>query len=92
MPASGRSEVLAYNNQSVQVQYDHEEVLNGKETQHLVEDVKVGHDSESDHQKRPVLDKQGLHDAPNVRAVLSQERHLLWTLLTLMFGVRVYNY
>lgn len=87
--AGGRSEVLAYHSQPVQVQYDHQEVLDGEEHQHLVEDVKVGHDSEPDHQERAVVDKQGLHDAPHVRTVLLKEGHLLdpWLILTVRLGV-----
>ena len=42
-----------------------------------MEDAEIGHDNEPDHQERSVLDKQGLHDAPHVRAVLLEEGHLL---------------
>lgn len=80
---AGMSKVLAYNSQPVQVQYDHQEVLDGKETQHLVEDSGVGHDDEPDHQKRPVLNEQGLGDVPHVGAVFSQEGRLLDTRLVL---------
>lgn len=89
--SAGGSEVLAYNNQPVQVQYDHQEVLDGEENQHLVEDLEVDHDDEPDNQERPVLDKQGLHDAPNVRAVFSQEGHLLDPLLTITLWLGVHH-
>ena len=75
--------VLAYNNQPVHVEYDHQEVLDGKENQHLVEDMVMYHDGEPDHQEGPVLDEQGLHDAPYVRAVFGQEGRLSRALLSL---------
>ena len=78
----GGSEVLPYYSQPVQAQYDHQEVLDGEENQHLVDDFEDGHDGEPDQQKRPVLDEQGVHDAPHVRAVSSQEGGLLGALLT----------
>lgn len=85
------SEVLAYYSQPVQVQYDHQEVLDGEEAQHLVEDFKVGHDSQSDHQERPVLDEQGLHHAPYVRTAPSQEGRLLDSPLSIVVRLGVHH-
>lgn len=52
--------------QSVKIQYDHQEVLYGKEDEHLVYNVEVDYDSESDDQEGSVLDEEALHDAPDV--------------------------
>lgn len=89
---AGRSEVLAYNSQPVQVQYDHQEVLDGEENKHLVEDIEVGHNGEPDHQERPILDKQGFNSTPHVRAVFSEEGDLLDTLLSLTIWIVVHHY
>lgn len=82
-PAGSTARVQAYNNQSVQVQRDHQRVLDGEEQYHLVEDVEVDHEEEPDHQERHVLDEQGHQDAQDVRAVLSQEGHLAGRLLVI---------
>lgn len=52
--------------QSVDVQDDNQEIFYGEEDQHLVYDVKVDHNGESDHEERSILDEQGLHSAPDV--------------------------
>lgn len=89
---TGISEVHTYNGQPVQVQYDNQKVLDGEETKHLVKNAEVGHDSKSDHQKRSIMDKQGLHDIPYVRAVFNAEGHFVVTFLPLTFWVVVHHY
>lgn len=76
--------------QSVDIQDDHQEVLNGEEDEHLVNDVEVAHHREPDHQERPILDEQGFHRAPDVRpevgepggssfrVVLGRQVHYCW--------------
>lgn len=91
-PAAGGSEVLAYNQEPEQVQYHNQEVLDCKENQHLVEDFVVGHHSEPDHQERPVLNKQGLHNAPNVRAVFIQQGLVLQPLHSFTLWLRVHHW
>ena len=64
--------VLADDHQPVHVQGEHQQVLNGKEDQHLVEDSEMDEDNKPDHQERPVVDEQGLNNSPQVCAVLGK--------------------
>ena len=86
-PASWPLKVIADDTQSVQVQYDHQEVLDGEENQHLVENIKADHDDEPDDQKGPVLEEQALSYGPDVRASSVQDTHVLALSLRLRFGV-----
>lgn len=88
------SVVQQYNGQPVQAQCDHKAVLDGKETKHLVEDSEVNNDSQPDQQKRPILDKEGLYDTPNISAVFNKEGfpdNLIFSaILFIRFGVHHY--
>lgn len=52
-----RWSVMDKHRQSVDIQDDNQKILYGKEYQHLVYNVKVYHNSESDHQERSILDE-----------------------------------
>ena len=58
----------------VDVQNDNQEVFNGEEDQHLVDHIEVDHDSETDQQERPVLDKQSFHSAPDLSPDVGEQR------------------
>lgn len=71
--AAGSSVVLTENHQPVQAEYDHQEVLDGEESQHLVKDFAIDHGDDSHHQERTVLDEQGFCGVPHVSAVFGEE-------------------
>lgn len=52
--------------ETVQVQYDHQKILDAEEDEHLVNHIEVNYNSESDHQEGTVLDEKAPHNAPDV--------------------------
>ena len=65
--------VLADNEEAVEVEDDHQEVLDGEEDEHLMDNAEVEHDGEAHDQEGPVLDEEALHDLPDVATVAGQD-------------------
>ena len=68
----GRSDVQADDYQSVEVQNNHQNVLDSEEHQHLVKNVEVDNYNQADNKERSILDEKALHNVPYVRTMSRQ--------------------
>lgn len=73
--------------QPVDIQWHHQQVLDGKEDQHLVDDAKMDHDCQANNKEWAILNEEGFHHSPKVRPVFGEESVTLTFTLIICFRI-----